>query len=306
MAVLAAGEGRGFCSCPSLICTAALSGTRVVKNVSTIPHSNALRPQATCFYNHAPCLIGFFTGSCCLRDRPASPAGRRLSPSAPPRVSAVTIQSGSSSRRSIATEGPLISFVPRPAAPEPSRAPRATPHAVWRRASHAVALAKTGSGRRFIHKPGPANPSASPSRCANRSRLFLVVGQTPTAFPPRPPDSRRLSSPFEGERLVREAVSGNDWQLCSRRLLHQIGRCVLVLRTTDRALDRDDLSMPASGSALAVVEKLDRGEEADPATYYFRMSPMLKTSATKYDWMNSIIAIGTGYQRADGPIRGIF
>jgi len=29
-------------------------------------------------------------------------------------------------------------------------------------------------------------------------------------------------------------------------------------------------------------------------------------SAAKYDWMNRIIAIGTGYRRADGPIYNIF
>jgi hypothetical protein len=55
----------------------------------------------------------------------------------------------------------------------------------------------------------------------------------------------------------------------------------------------------------AVIEKLDIGEEADPATYYFRMSPMFEM-ALKYDWMNRIIAIGTGYRRADCPIDSIF
>jgi pimeloyl-ACP methyl ester carboxylesterase len=50
----------------------------------------------------------------------------------------------------------------------------------------------------------------------------------------------------------------------------------------------------------------DSGILAAPATYYFRMSPMFETSAPKYDWMNRIIAIGTGYRRADGPIYSIF
>jgi hypothetical protein len=52
----------------------------------------------------------------------------------------------------------------------------------------------------------------------------------------------------------------------------------------------------------AVIEKLDKGEEVDPATYYFRMNPMFETSSAKYDWMNRIIAIGVGHRRADGPI----
>jgi hypothetical protein len=41
-------------------------------------------------------------------------------------------------------------------------------------------------------------------------------------------------------------------------------------------------------------------------TNYFRMSPMFETSTPRYDWMNRIIAIGTGYRRADGPLYSIF
>jgi Protein of unknown function (DUF3237) len=55
-----------------------------------------------------------------------------------------------------------------------------------------------------------------------------------------------------------------------------------------------------------VIEKLDKGEAFDPRSYYFRMNPMCETSAPKYDWMNSIIAIGTGYRLPDRPIYSIF
>jgi hypothetical protein len=36
------------------------------------------------------------------------------------------------------------------------------------------------------------------------------------------------------------------------------------------------------------------------------MTPLIETSAPNYDWMNLIIAIGTGYRRADGPIHSVF
>jgi hypothetical protein len=130
---------------------------------------------------------------------------------------------------------------------------------------------------------------------------LLVVGQTPNAF-------RRVGliqgGSFEGERLSGEVVSGNDWQSV------RADSCIkldvrLVLRTTDGALIVMTYQCLGAGPP-AVIEKLDRGEEVDPATYYFRMSPMFETSAPKYDWMNRIIAIGTGYRRADGPIYGIF
>jgi hypothetical protein len=129
----------------------------------------------------------------------------------------------------------------------------------------------------------------------------LVVGQTPNAF-------RRVGviqgGSFEGERLSGEVVSGNDWQSV------RADSCIkldvrLVLRTTDGALIVMTYQCLRAGPP-AVIEKLDKGQEVDPATYYFRMSPMFETSAPKYDWMNRIIAIGTGYRRADGPIYSIF
>jgi Protein of unknown function (DUF3237) len=36
------------------------------------------------------------------------------------------------------------------------------------------------------------------------------------------------------------------------------------------------------------------------------MNPIFETSAQKYDWMNRIIAIGTGNRLADDPIYNIF
>ena len=56
----------------------------------------------------------------------------------------------------------------------------------------------------------------------------------------------------------------------------------------------------------SVIEKLDRGEPVDPASYYFRMNPMFETSSRKYDWINRIIAIGIGHRLVDGPVYNIF
>jgi hypothetical protein len=130
---------------------------------------------------------------------------------------------------------------------------------------------------------------------------LLVVGQTPNAF-------RRIGiiqgGAFEGERLSGEVVSGNDWQAV------RTDSCIkldvrLVLRTTDGALIVMTYQCLRAGPP-SVIEKLDRGEEVDPASYYFRMNPMFETSAPNYDWMNRIIAIGTGHRRADGPLYSIF
>lgn len=130
---------------------------------------------------------------------------------------------------------------------------------------------------------------------------LLVVGQTPDAF-------RRIGviqgGSFEGERLSGEVVSGNDWQAV------RTDSCIkldvrLVLRATDGALIIMTYQCLRAGPPN-VMEKLDKGETVDPASYYFRMNPMFETSAPQYDWLNRIIAIGTGHRLPDGPIYSIF
>jgi hypothetical protein len=130
---------------------------------------------------------------------------------------------------------------------------------------------------------------------------LIVVGQTPNAF-------RRIGviqgGSFEGERLSGEVLSGNDWQSV------RTDSCIkldvrLVLKTTDGELIVMTYTCLRAGSP-SVIEKLDKGEEVDPGSYYFRMNPIFETSSKKYDWMNRIIAVGTGIRRADGPVYSIF
>jgi Protein of unknown function (DUF3237) len=130
---------------------------------------------------------------------------------------------------------------------------------------------------------------------------LLVVGKTPNAF-------RRIGiiqgGSFEGERLSGKVVSGNDWQSV------RTDSCIkldvrLVLRTTDDALIIMTYQCLRAG-APSVMERLDKGEVIDPRSYYFRMNPLFETSAPKYDWINRIIAVGTGHRLADGPLYSIF
>jgi hypothetical protein len=130
---------------------------------------------------------------------------------------------------------------------------------------------------------------------------LIVIGQTPNAF-------RRIGvvqgGSFEGERLSGEVVTGNDWQSV------RTDSCIrldvrLVLKTTDGEFIVMTYTCLRAGPP-SVIEKLDRGEEVDPASYYFRMNPMFETGSKKYDWMNRIMAIGTGVRRSDGPVYSIF
>ena len=133
-------------------------------------------------------------------------------------------------------------------------------------------------------------------------RPLQIIGATPQSF-------RRIgavpSGRFEGERLAGEVLEGgSDWQTvrADRAITLDVR---LVLRTTDGAL----IGMTYRGLRHGppdVLERLDRGEPVDPASYYFRIAPMFETSAPAYDWINRVVAIGTGHRLADGPIYNVF
>jgi hypothetical protein len=55
-----------------------------------------------------------------------------------------------------------------------------------------------------------------------------------------------------------------------------------------------------------VMTMIEHGEIVDPASYYFRIAPMFETASSKYDWINRILAVGTGHRLADGPIYSVF
>jgi hypothetical protein len=54
------------------------------------------------------------------------------------------------------------------------------------------------------------------------------------------------------------------------------------------------------------MARIDRGEAVEPTSYYFRISASFETSATKYDWLNRLLAVGVGHRMADGPIYSLF
>jgi hypothetical protein len=131
---------------------------------------------------------------------------------------------------------------------------------------------------------------------------LIVPGQTPNGV-------RRIGviqgGSFEGERLSGEVLAGgNDWQTI------RSDGCVkldvrIVLKTDDEAL----IGMTYQGlrwGPAEVMEKLDRGEVVDPASYYFRTMASFETGAPKYDWINRILAVGAGGRPASGPVYSLF
>jgi hypothetical protein len=130
---------------------------------------------------------------------------------------------------------------------------------------------------------------------------LFVVGATPDAF-------RRIGviqgGSFEGERLSGVVLNGNDWQSVRNNSCNKLD-VRLLLQTNDGALIVMTYQAMRTGPAT-IMEKLDKGEPVEPTSYYFRMNPTFETHAGKYDWINRIIAVGTGHRLAEGPLYSIF
>jgi hypothetical protein len=110
---------------------------------------------------------------------------------------------------------------------------------------------------------------------------------------------------FQGERLRGSVLPGGaDWIVVRSDGATTLD-VRLVLETDDEAL----IGMTYRGlrhGPAKVMERLGRGEDVDPADYYFRTAIMFETSAAKYDWLNRIFAIGTGRRPPEGPVYEIF
>ena len=129
-----------------------------------------------------------------------------------------------------------------------------------------------------------------------------IVGATPGPF-------RRVGvvagGRFEGERLSGTIIEGgSDWQT-----VRSDGSTTLdvrlVLRTNDDALVGMTYRGLRHGPA-DVLARIDKGENVEPESYYFRISPVFETAAPAYDWLNRVLAVGIGHRFADGPVYSVF
>lgn len=114
-----------------------------------------------------------------------------------------------------------------------------------------------------------------------------------------------VSGTFEGARL-RGTVekSGSDWifQRADGALALDVR---LVLKTGDGALIGLTYRGFRHGPAETIA-RLGRGEPVDPSEYYFRTAVFFETAADQYDWLNRVVAIGTGHRLPEGPVYEVF
>ncbi len=110
---------------------------------------------------------------------------------------------------------------------------------------------------------------------------------------------------FEGERLRGTVLEGgSDWIT-----VRPDGVFVLDVRLVLQTDDGARIGMTYRGlrhGPADVLDKVGRGEPADPASYYFRTAVAFETGASSLDWLTKVIAVGTGHRTADGPVYDVF
>ena len=108
------------------------------------------------------------------------------------------------------------------------------------------------------------------------------IGSTPqgtlTIFPV-------IGGSFEGERLRGKVLAGGgDWVTA-----HGNGTFTLDLRVTLQTDDGALIHMTFTGVR-------------DDANHYFRTVPRFETAATRYAFLNRLLAVGIGEIRPEGPV----
>ncbi|WP_233857139.1 DUF3237 domain-containing protein [Paraburkholderia sp. HD33-4] len=131
---------------------------------------------------------------------------------------------------------------------------------------------------------------------------IVVVGQTPGPF-------RRVgivpSGTFAGDRLSGTVLDGgSDWQA-----VRDDGSTTLDVRLLLKTDDDVTIAMSYRGvrhGPAELIQRLERGEVIDPSSYYFRIAPIFEAPAGRYEWLNRIIAVGTGHRFENGPVYSVF
>jgi hypothetical protein len=131
---------------------------------------------------------------------------------------------------------------------------------------------------------------------------IVVVGQTPGPF-------RRVgivpSGTFAGDRLSGTVLDGgSDWQT-----VRDDGSTTLDVRLLLKTDDDVTIAMSYRGvrhGPAELIQRLESGQVIDPSSYYFRIAPIFEAPAGRYEWLNRIIAVGTGHRFANGPVYSVF
>ena len=147
-----------------------------------------------------------------------------------------------------------------------------------------------------------------------RPRLELIFRASVAVDPPRvlgrtPLGERRIiditGGEVSGPKLSGRILPGGaDWQI-----VRADGVAVLEARYTIEATGGAFVYVQNFGyrhGPAAVIAQLYRGEDVDPARYYFRSTPVFETSAPALDWLNRTIAVCSGVRTRDRVILDVY
>lgn len=102
---------------------------------------------------------------------------------------------------------------------------------------------------------------------------------------------------FSGPRLRGTVVPGGaDWQVIRPDGVTEL-TALYELQTDDGVLIHVTNRGLRHGPA-EVMQRLTRGEPVDPASYYFRTTPVFEAPSGPYDWLNRSIFVATGARSA--------
>ena len=130
--------------------------------------------------------------------------------------------------------------------------------------------------------------------------LAVDVGEV-TSMGEGPLGERRvvaiLGGTFEGPELRGEVLPGGaDWQIARRDgVLDLDARYALQERRGGRVRVTSQGYRHGSSEVLGA---LARGEDVDPAKYFFRTILRFETGATYLEWLNKTIAVATAERKA--------
>lgn len=104
-----------------------------------------------------------------------------------------------------------------------------------------------------------------------------------------------------GERFSGVVLPGGaDWQV-----VQADGAITIDTRYALRADDGALVQIRTSGVRAGPPEVLDalaRGDDVDPASYYFRVTAAFETSAPRYHWMTRVLTVAVAQRRPSAVV----
>ncbi|MYF07441.1 MAG: DUF3237 domain-containing protein [Rhodospirillaceae bacterium] len=133
-----------------------------------------------------------------------------------------------------------------------------------------------------------AEPQTTPQGPVGDRRFIPVTGGT-----------------FEGERLRGEMLAGGS----DCQLMRADGVAELDVRVALRCDDGVIIFVKGLGlrhGPAEVMQRVAAGEDVDPREYYFREAILFEAPPGAYEWLNRVLAIGTGRRDPNAVILEVF